>query len=232
MNIAISQPTFLPWSGYIALLDYINEIVFLDNVQFEKRSWQQRNNIKSSSGKLIITIPVLSKNLFRQKINEVKIDYSNNFLNKMIKTIEQNYSKTSYFKDYANPLFDIFLSKPEKLIDLNISLIKWICDNLKIDLNYSLASELNISSEKEKLIQEICKIKKASKYISTLGAINYLEKENFYKNSGAKLIFYNYKNKEHKQINGKFVEKLSVIDLMFNNGPKSKQILRENFILN
>ena len=102
MNIAISQPTFLPWCGYIALIDYINEIVFLDNVQFEKRSWHQRNNIKSYSGKIIITIPVHSKNLFEQNINEVKIDYSNNFLNKMIKTIEQNYSKTSYFKYYAN----------------------------------------------------------------------------------------------------------------------------------
>ena len=57
MIIAISQPTFLPWSGYIALIDYVHEFIFLDNVQFDKRSWQQRNNIKTSEGTQTITIP-------------------------------------------------------------------------------------------------------------------------------------------------------------------------------
>ena len=66
-KIAISQPTFLPWCGYIALIDYIDEFVFLDNVQFEKRSWHQRNYIKSKSGKLNLTIPVLSKNFMNKK---------------------------------------------------------------------------------------------------------------------------------------------------------------------
>ena len=135
-KIAISQPTFLPWCGYIALIDYIDEFVFLDNVQFEKRSWQQRNYIKSKSGKLNLTIPVISKNFYEQKINEVKIDYSNKLYSKLMKTIEQNYKQAPFFNDYATGLFKILELKPDKLMDLNISLIKWICGILNIDLNY------------------------------------------------------------------------------------------------
>lgn len=61
MKIAISQPTFLPWAGYIGLIDYVDKFIFLDNVQFEKRSWHQRNNIKVNNQRYLVTIPVYSK---------------------------------------------------------------------------------------------------------------------------------------------------------------------------
>ena len=73
-KIAIMQPTFMPYIGFFALIDYVDEFIFLDNVQFDKRSWQQRNYIKSNSKKELINIPVLSKNKFKQKILDVKID--------------------------------------------------------------------------------------------------------------------------------------------------------------
>ena len=77
MKIAISQPTFFPWQGYFALIDFVDEFIFLDNVQFDKRSWQQRNYIKLNNNRHLMTIPVISKNKFTQKIFEVEIDYSN-----------------------------------------------------------------------------------------------------------------------------------------------------------
>ena len=155
MIIGVSQPAFLPWAGYIALIDRVDEFIFLDDVQFDKRSWQQRNNIKGHSGTQNITIPVYSKNLFHQKIHEVKINYSENFLPKMLKTIEQNYSKSDYFDEFSKDFFDIFLMKHEKLISLNISLIKFICEKIDINTNFSLSSELSIDSSKATLIAEI-----------------------------------------------------------------------------
>ncbi len=231
MIIAISQPTFLPWSGYIALIDYVHEFIFLDNVQFDKRSWQQRNNIKTSEGTQTITIPVHSKNLFNQKINEVQIDYSSNFLNKIIKTIEQNYSKSLYFNNYSKELFEIFLYKHEKIVDLNISLIRWICEKIDIKFKFSLSSELNLKSTKEDLIKEICIKKNAKKYVSTLGAKKYLKNKNFLKGAKTELFFFKYLNKEYKQLYDNFTPNLSIIDLLFNLGPKSKEILRKNFII-
>ena len=73
MKIAISQPTYLPWQGYFALIDYVDEFVFLENIQFNKRSWQQKNKINSNGKELILTIPVKTKSKFYQKICDVEI---------------------------------------------------------------------------------------------------------------------------------------------------------------
>ena len=85
MLLGISQPTFMPWIGYFGFLDKIDKIVFLDSVQFEKRSWQQRNFIKLDDQKHILTIPVKSKGKFKQKISEVEIIYDDS-----IKVIKKN----------------------------------------------------------------------------------------------------------------------------------------------
>ena len=61
MRLAISQPTFIPWYGYFGLVDYVDEFVFLNDVQFEVRSWQQRNYIKCNNEKKFLTVPVLKK---------------------------------------------------------------------------------------------------------------------------------------------------------------------------
>jgi hypothetical protein len=66
MILGISQPTFLPWAGYFGLLDFVDEFVFLDDVQFNKRSWQQRNNIKINNQTFFLTVPVISKNKYNQ----------------------------------------------------------------------------------------------------------------------------------------------------------------------
>lgn len=226
------QPTFLPWCGYMSLIDYVDEIVFLDNVQFDKRSWQQRNKIKTSNGTLTLTVPVITKNLFNQHIKDVKIDYSSAFQKKMIRSISQNYSKSIYFEYYSNELFSLIESTHKSLLDLNINLISFLCKKLKIELNFSLSSSLKLTSSKEELILDICKLKNAKKYISTIGAKNYLNEENFSKKNNIELNFFEYFDNKYNQLHGKFVSNLSVIDLLFNEGQKSKGILKKNFFIN
>ena len=85
MKLAISQPTFLPWAGYFSLIDYVDHFIFLDDVQFEKRSWQQRNYISLDKKKFLLTVPVISKGKRFQNINEVLILKEN--LDKILKTI-------------------------------------------------------------------------------------------------------------------------------------------------
>ena len=108
MKIAISQPTFMPWAGYIALIDHVDEFIFLDNVQFEKRSWQQRNYIKLDQKKFILTVPVLSKGKRYQKINETEIDYGTNFVHKHLNNLKHSYSKSHYYKLYSEDIFKIY----------------------------------------------------------------------------------------------------------------------------
>ena len=95
-SAAIMQPTYLPWCGYMALIESVDEFVLLDTVQFAKRSWQQRNQIKTRNGPLWLTVPVVSKGLRNQKICDVKIDTERDFPQRHIRTIELNLSKTPF----------------------------------------------------------------------------------------------------------------------------------------
>ena len=92
------QPTYLPWLGYFDLIHRSDIFVFLDSVQFDKRSWQQRNRIKSPNGELMLTVPVLTKGRFDQQIYDVGIDISQNFEKKHFNSIRSNYTKSKYFK--------------------------------------------------------------------------------------------------------------------------------------
>ena len=78
-SIAIMQPTYLPWLGYFAMIDQVDVFIIFDSVQFSKRSWQQRNQIKTASGPMWLTVPVASKGKRGQLINEVEIDIIRNY---------------------------------------------------------------------------------------------------------------------------------------------------------
>ena len=93
MRVAIMQPTYLPWIGYFGLINSVDLFVFLNSVQFDKRSWQQRNKIKSPKGSLYLTVPVLSKGFSKQIIKDVKIEQNQEFYKKHINSIKHNYNK-------------------------------------------------------------------------------------------------------------------------------------------
>ena len=86
MIVAIMQPTYLPWVGYFNLINKSEYFVFLDDVQFDKRSWQQRNKIIINSNQRYLTVPVLSKNKYLQKLSEVKIDNSEKWQKVLLRT--------------------------------------------------------------------------------------------------------------------------------------------------
>ena len=170
MKIAISQPTFLPWQGYFALIDYVDEFIFLDNVQFIKRDWMQRNKIKSNNKELMISVPVETKGKRFQILSDVKINHNHYDCNKIIKTIHLNYSKSKFFDEYFSHIKEIFLSEKTLLCNLNISLIKLIAEKIGIKTKF-LNSQNLIEKEYEKieLLSQLSQKRKANEYISTIG---------------------------------------------------------------
>ena len=129
-TVAIMQPTYLPWLGYFDLINRSDIFVFLDSVQFDKRSWQQRNRIKTLNGELMLTVPVITKGKFDQKICDVMVDISQRFEKKHFNSIHSNYKKSKYFEIYIQELEEIYSIKINKLADLNIRLIKWLSSKL------------------------------------------------------------------------------------------------------
>jgi len=236
MRAAIMQPTYLPWCGYFALMDSVERFVLLDTVAFSKRSWQQRNRIKTGSGEVWLTVPVLSKGLGGQMISEVKIDISRDALSAHRTTIEHAYGKAPFFADYADPLFKILSSSHTRLIDLNFDLIMWLRRVLGIETALLRASATCIENEVNDVQQtdirverlaRICEYIGAAEYVSPLGAIEYIEEgRDVFTRRGIAISYHDYVHPVYHQRHGEFVPYLSVIDLIFAHGPNSLEIIR------
>ena len=224
-KIAIMQPTYLPWCGYFKLMAEVDKFVILDTVQFEKRSWQQRNKIKTFSSSLWLTVPVKSKGKRDQKIIDVKIDYETNFYIKHIKSIETFYRKAKYYKNYSGLIFDIINSKKNKLVDLNLDLIFLIKDMLDIKTKILRASELKSFGNKSEYLSKICFEVGASEYISPPGSQIYLSDEFSDGKNIIPISYLNFLHPEYPQLYGNFLPYMSIIDMILNNGPKSREIM-------
>lgn len=222
MITSIMQPTFLPGLSFFSLLIQSDNFVFLDNVNFQKQSWQQRNQIIINKKKSWLIIPVKKNG---KKINEIKIA-DKNIYKRILMTIKQNYSKSKFFNDYWEEFEDIFIKnfKTGSLSQLNISLIKWVCKKLKINCNFYKSSIFETNLSRIDRLISINKILKSEIYLSPIGSIGYLSDsvEKFYQYK-INLVFNNYD--EMKSVNMSEKMNLSIIDLIFNFGANSKKII-------
>lgn len=222
--ITCMQPTYLPWSGFLALMDKVDTFVYYDDVQLSHQSWQQRNRIKTSQGVRWLTIPIVRQEF--QRICDVKINYNTDWQRKHWETIEQSYSKAPYFNLYAPYISDIYRVKWFLLSDFNIYVIKILSmlTEIKIPVIYNSSSIFTEGSKTDRLIS-LLKNLGDKEYISAPAAKNYIEPEKFEK-AGIKLTWFEYEHPIYPQIRGEFISYLSVLDLLFNVGEKSVEYIR------
>ncbi len=223
--VAIHQPNFLPWLGYFHKIMESDVFVLLDDVEYTKNGFINRNKIKTPQGEQWITVPVNYSGKSKQKINEVDIFNPEKFKKKILATIEMNYKKADYFNNYFEELAEVFYNSNQKLSKLNILLIKWICEKLDIESLIYTSSELDIIEDdpSAKLIA-ICKEFNGNQYLSGFGGDNYQEHQKF-EEAGIELIQSKFKQTEYSQKWGEFIPYLSVIDGLLNLGDKLKEVI-------
>src|SRR5947209_586580 len=129
MKCAIMQPTYLPWAGYFHLISQVGMFVFLDDVQYEKNSWQNRNRILVNGQPHWLTVPVRRLGL-EQKINEVQIDDSSLWRKKHIRTLIETYAKHPHAASMLETVQPLLETSTDRLVDLNFSLIRAISGKL------------------------------------------------------------------------------------------------------
>jgi hypothetical protein len=169
-EIAIMQPTYLPWIGYFAMIDRVDRFVYLDSVQFAKRSWQQRNRIKAAQGELMLTVPVLSKGQRDQTIAEAQIDWDSGFAVKYVRSIESAYRAAPHFAEHFEPLKAKLSDKVPSLADYTIGLIDFLCDCFGITTPRERSSKLAATGQKADLLAAICSELGAARYLSAPGS--------------------------------------------------------------
>ncbi|MCR4345087.1 MAG: WbqC family protein [Candidatus Scalindua sp.] len=225
MLITIHQPQYLPWLGYLDKIDKADVFVILDNVQFKKNEWQNRNRIKTAQGCQWITVPVLYR--FPEKIDEVRINNKANWGRKHLQALITNYSKSIYFDNYKIFFEDIFSRSWDRLVDINVAIIKFLISALDLKTKLVIASDLKLREEPTERLIDICKTLNGNKYLAGKDGNKYMDLELFEK-EGIEVIFQDFKHPVYNQLFGDFEPYMSAVDLLFNCGDNSLEILRGN----
>ena len=229
MILTAHQPVYLPWLGLFHKISLAETFVYFDQVQYLPKDWMNRNKIRTKDGSIWLTVPVLRKGYRDLKTSEIEINNSTNWQKKHLRSISLNYKKSPYFENYIPFFEDVYSRKWEFLGDLNEYMLKWFLDELGIKVNFLNAKNFKFQGEKSSLILNMCKKLDASTYIfGTLGK-DYANVHEFEKNN-IKLIFQDYNHPKYSQLYSEFVSHLSIIDLLFNHGPKSLEIILSNNI--
>ena len=229
MILTAHQPVYLPWLGLFHKIALAETFVYFDQVQYLPKDWMNRNKIRTKSGSIWLTVPVLRKGYRDLKTSEIEINNSIDWQKKHLRSISLNYKKSPYFENYIPFFEDVYSKKWKFLGELNEYMLKWFLDELGIKVNFLNANDFKFQGEKSSLILNMCKELNASTYIfGTLGK-DYADVQEFEKNNIG-LIFQNYNHPKYSQLYREFISHMSVIDLLFNHGPKSLEIILSNNI--
>ena len=222
MRVTVHQPEHIPWLGFFHKLNMADTYVILDNVQFRKNYFQNRNKIRTSEGWIWITVPV-SRTL-DTRIMDVTIVPEPRWKKKWLDSVSFSYKKAPYFDLYYKEIELTVNREFEKLSDLNISLIRTLCKFFGIKTELLLASSISPKGTSSDLILDICRKVAAKQYISGVSGKEYLMLDQF-KEEGIDVTFQDFHHPIYKQVYEPFMPCMSAADLLFNHGDKSLDIL-------
>tara|TARA_A100001015_G_scaffold200746_1_gene224137 strand:+ start:3118 stop:3849 length:732 start_codon:yes stop_codon:yes gene_type:complete len=222
MICAIMQPTYIPWVGYFDMIDKVDLFVFYDDVQLTKRSWQTRNRLRNVSNEFWLTLPI-KKTSSRDNllIKDAVLNNNEKWKKKHLVTISNCYSKSEYF-DELYSLIEPIYNQSEMLSQLNIGLIKMICERLNIHTKLIKSSSLyGIEGVKDHRLVSICKNIQINHYLSPQGSAKYINRQNIggdFLNQNIKLFYHDFEHPLYKQVDNNFIPYLGIFDLIFNSG--------------
>ena len=224
--IAGHQPNLYPYGGFFAKAMCVDEFVIVDNVQYVKKEYNNRNKIKFSDGSAKwICIPVKNSGRYRQLIKDAEIDNSRDWRSSHIRTFELNYRKAPFYNEFFPIMESLLMKERTMLSEYNTAFIRAVFNYLNIRAALVSAPEKNISGSASELILELCRAAGAQKYLHGIHSLDYVDFSLLEKNGVESLIQY-FQPPIYPQINGNFIENLSVIDIIFNCGKESAEILR------
>ena len=226
--IAIQQPNYLPWLGYFEQINKADTFVFLENVQYENREWQNRNRLKGFDEKpFYLTVP-LQSHPSNSNICDIRISHTEKkWRKKHLRSIEMTLGKAPYFSEIYPHIENWLLYDYEYLADLNIAGIKIFSSIMGLSTRFVKASKLSPKGKKTALIVDICKKTSAKVYYSSVGAKAYMENDrHLFSMANIQIEYQNWHHPVYKQRGNHFVSHLSILDALMNIGiEKTKAII-------
>lgn len=217
MILSGHQPNYLPYAGLIGKIMFSDKFIYVTKVQFEKKSWQNRNRIKGVNGEILLTVPVFSKGKFNQSIYDVKINNELTWRKKHFSALDLNYRKSKYYDKYIGFFKELYDKEWDSLNELDIYVMNWILNELDIKTEIYYDSDFTFKGNKTDLLVDMCRNLECDTYLSNKGSENYVQIGEF-TNADLNHKYINYIGKEYKQCFKEFTPYLSIIDMLFNIG--------------
>jgi hypothetical protein len=224
MILTAHQPVYLPWLGLFHKIALADKFIFFDRVQYVPKDWISRNQIKGPQGAVMLTVPALRKGYLEKKIADIEINNELPWARKHWKTILLSYGKSPYFKQYADFFEDIYNKPWTLLADLNFTMLHWFLVTLGIKTALEKAGSYTFEGAKSDLVLDMCVKLDAHVYIFGALGKDYADHDAFTQ-AGVTPVFQDYHHPTYKQLHGDFLPYMSIIDLLFNEGPHSLDIL-------
>ena len=222
--VAILQSSYIPWKGYFDIIRAVDEFILYDEVQYTRRDWRNRNKIKGPLGPLWLSIPVRVKGRYHQRIDETEIEPTS-WNTKHWQTIRHHYAKARFFRQYEDRLEQAFLQAVQSSLSLvNIHFLQTVCDILGINSKITRSTDYPSPGGRTERLVEICRLAGADSYGPS--ARDYIDESPFQREKIA-LHYVDYGGyPEYRQAHPPFEHHVSVIDLIFNEGPDAIQYMR------
>jgi len=178
-KVAILQSNYIPWKGYFDIINLADIFILYDQAQYTKNDWRNRNLIQTSQGAQWLTIPVKQTSLKDQRINETVVA-NNVWRKKHWKSLQNNYNKSKYFKQYSPYFYELYLEDDEQYLSkINYKFIKLINKLIGISTEIVWSSDYTLVKGKTERLVKLCQDTHATQYISGLSAKSYLDSELF-----------------------------------------------------
>jgi len=221
MIVAIHQPNYLPWIGYFHKIATSDHFVLLDDVQYTKNSFINRNRIKSPSGPAWLTIPVQTAGQWGAAIRELSLDPDARWIGKHRKSLQACYARSPYYREVIDevidPVYCAVGTRWTNMASFNGAMIQSICRYLAIDTPVSRAGDCCLSSHSTNRLIELVRAVGGTAYLSGRGGDNYQDAAAFAE-AGIELTYTDFVHPRYEQLWGPFESNLSVIDWLFNCG--------------
>ena len=224
-RIAIVQSSYVPWKGYFDLMNSVDVFVLFDDVQFTRRDWRNRNRIKTTHGLQWLTIPVANKGNFLAAINSMSVS-DPEWARRHWKTIAANYARAPFFRTYAPALEEMYLGCTHtRLSDVNRRFLAGLAGLLGIRTPLVRSSDFRLAEGKTERLVGICQQAGATMYLSGPAAAAYIDEQQF-RDAGIDLRYFAYDGyPEYHQLFPPFEHRVSVIDLILNEGPNATRFM-------
>lgn len=230
MLCTIHQPQFIPWIGYMNKMAIADVFVFLDDVQYKKNEYQNRNRIRTQQGWVWLTVPVRFK--FGDKINETLIADELPWRRKSLATLQGSYAKAPFFKQYFGAFSELIEKPYANLAELNMAVVRWMAVSFDLNTKIEVSSTMDgLPEDPTRRLSTICRKMGADRYLSGKDGPVYMDMPAF-SEEGVDVYLQMVHHPVYPQCmvteEHPFEPYMSAIDLLFNvGGQEGGRIIRE-----